>query len=96
MVFFARMQEGEIIRKTENKYKLDKHWTTILNQFKKLKPEQMTPLLETFKAQILFEKAQQEAQKYLDVQISGPKGGSTSQRAIDKALKSQLRPNKMV
>ena len=41
--------------------------------------------------QILFEKAQQEGQKYLDLQISGPKGGSTSQRTIDKALKSQLK-----
>ena len=45
MIFFARMQEGEIIRKTENKFKLDKHWSTVLGQFNKLKPEEISPLL---------------------------------------------------
>ena len=90
MVFFARMQEGEIIRKTENKYKVDKHWTTILNQFPKVKAR-TDDSLRNFGLQILFEKSPTGSTKVLGCTTSNSKGGSTSQRAIDKALKSQLK-----
>ncbi len=90
-VFYARLRYGKALQAMEQTSALDKHWADCVKQIERI-PEgaELGEGVEVI-AQILFEVAEADFQKYAAMKIDGPGERKMAPRATNNLLTQQLK-----
>ncbi len=89
-VFYARLRYGLCLKEMGQTSALDKHWADSVKEAEKIEDPSVLGEGVELVAQILYEVAEAEYQKYAALAISGPGSQKLGRRATDKLLTKQL------
>jgi|GEM_PF-1179493 len=97
--FYARLKHAEILGKQRKTTAQKKFWKYAIEAFDKYKEKmekekkELSPVVRTYIAEIMYHMAEAERNKYLKMKIPGPKGYASPQyiqRVLNKQIKGKI------